>query len=92
MTDRAAAVPMGEMFRGDTMRIDRIIQDKGGDVVTIAPGATVGDAAKLLSDKHIGAVIVCDDGKALQAFCPCGTSSRISAGTGRRCWSKKCPS
>ena len=42
------------------MRIDRIIRDKGGDVVTIAPGETVATAAKLLSEKRIGAVIVCD--------------------------------
>ena len=46
------------------MRIDRIIQDKGGDVVTIAPGATVADAAALLAEKRIGAVIVCEEGAA----------------------------
>ena len=45
------------------MRIERIIQDKGGEVVTIAPGASIGEAAKLLSEKGIGAVIVCEDGK-----------------------------
>lgn len=32
-------------------------------VVTIAPSASVGEAAKLLSEKRIGAVIVSNDGK-----------------------------
>ncbi|QFU09151.1 inosine 5'-monophosphate dehydrogenase [Rhodobacteraceae bacterium THAF1] len=45
------------------MRIERIIQDKGGDVITIAPGASVAEAAKLLSDNKIGAVIVCEQGQ-----------------------------
>ena len=46
------------------MRIERILSDKGGDVVTVKPGATVGDAARLLSEKRIGAVIVCDEDEA----------------------------
>lgn len=44
------------------MRIERILKDKGGDVVTVAPGARVAEAARLLSDKKIGALIVCDEG------------------------------
>ena len=32
-------------------------------VITIAPGATVAEAAKLLSDRRIGAVIVSRDGE-----------------------------
>lgn len=42
------------------MRIERILKDKGGDVVTVAPGATVAEAARLLSEKRIGALIVCN--------------------------------
>lgn len=41
--------------------------DKGiasdGPVVTIAPGATVAEAARLLSERRIGAVIVSTDGR-----------------------------
>ncbi len=40
------------------MRIERVLRDKGGEVVTIEPDANVGAAAKLLSDRRIGAVIV----------------------------------
>ena len=36
----------------------------GGDVVTIDAAATVGDAAKLLSEKRIGAVLVMENGGA----------------------------
>ncbi len=42
------------------MRIERILQNKGGEVVTIAADATVADAAHLLSERRIGAVIVCE--------------------------------
>ena len=32
-------------------------------IVTIGSAATVGDAAKLLAEKRIGALVVSDDGK-----------------------------
>ena len=44
------------------MRIERIIQEKGGDVLTIKPGAKVSDAVALLSEKRIGAVVVSENG------------------------------
>lgn len=46
------------------MRIERVISNKGAEVLTIAPNASVGDAAILLSEKRIGAVVVCEPGKA----------------------------
>ena len=46
------------------MRIERILKDKGGDVVTVAPNATVAEAAQLLSERRIGALIVCESGQA----------------------------
>ena len=43
------------------MLVRQILGTKGGsDVVTIGSGATVTDAAKLLSEKRIGAIVVTD--------------------------------
>ncbi|SPJ24048.1 CBS domain-containing protein [Palleronia abyssalis] len=44
------------------MRIERVLRDKGGDVLTITPGAKVSQAAAMLSEKRIGALIVCEKG------------------------------
>ncbi len=45
------------------MLVQQILRDKSAEgVITIAPGATVGDAAKVLSGKRIGAVVVSSDG------------------------------
>jgi CBS domain-containing protein len=51
------------------MSVLKILKVKGdGPVVTIEPGATVGDAAKLLSARRIGAVIVSRDGKHVEGI------------------------
>jgi len=42
------------------MTIAAILQDKGGAVVTLAPGDTVGAAVALLADRRIGAAPVMD--------------------------------
>lgn len=48
------------------MRVHQILKSKPtGDVVTIAPGATVSDAAALLSARRIGSVVVTPDGSAV---------------------------
>ncbi|ABD54832.1 CBS domain-containing protein [Jannaschia sp. CCS1] len=45
------------------MLVQQILKDKAqGDVVTIAPGSSVGEAAKTLSAKRIGALVVSSDG------------------------------
>ena len=45
------------------MLVQQILKDKAeGEVVTIAPGSSVGDAVKLLSARRIGAVVVSSDG------------------------------
>jgi len=47
------------------MLVHQILQSKSGDgVITISPGTKVSAAAKLMSDKRIGAVIVSVDGTA----------------------------
>jgi CBS domain-containing protein len=41
--------------------IERILRDKGGDVVTITSDASVGEAVRRLADRNVGAVVVVDD-------------------------------
>ena len=40
------------------MIVKSIVDNKGHDVVTIKPGASLDTAAKLLAERHIGAVVV----------------------------------
>ena len=44
------------------MQVRHILHGKGRDVVCISPAASLTDAAKLLTDKKIGAVVVRDRG------------------------------
>ena len=44
------------------MNVLTILRNKGSDVITTAPSATVMDAARVLADKRIGAVLVLDKG------------------------------
>ena len=44
------------------MSVKAILDEKGRNVLTISPQATVREAAKTLHDHHIGAVIVVDGG------------------------------
>ncbi|WP_166415848.1 CBS domain-containing protein [Cochlodiniinecator piscidefendens] len=47
------------------MLVHQILKSKSEDsVVTIAPGSSVSDAAKILSEKRIGTVVISKDGKA----------------------------
>ncbi|UWQ94339.1 CBS domain-containing protein [Rhodobacteraceae bacterium M385] len=55
------------------MLVQQILKDKDGDkagegVVTITPSASVGEAAKVLSAKRIGALIVSNDGTDVQGI------------------------
>jgi CBS domain-containing protein len=45
------------------MTVNHILLHKGRSVVTIAPDHTLAEAARLLSDKKIGAVVVTDGAK-----------------------------
>jgi CBS domain-containing protein len=47
------------------MLIETILKDKGGDVLTIPDTATLLDAAKMLDQKRIGAVVAVDGDGAL---------------------------
>lgn len=45
------------------MNVLTILRSKGSDVITTAPSATVMDAARIMTEKRIGAVLVLDKGK-----------------------------
>ncbi|MCD2176826.1 CBS domain-containing protein [Rhizobium sp. C1] len=45
------------------MNVKAILNEKGSDVVTIGPKATVADVAKVLHERRIGAVVVVDDSR-----------------------------
>lgn len=48
------------------MLVHQILKDKSTDgVVTIAPGESVGEAAKMLSGRRIGALVVSSDGNSV---------------------------
>jgi CBS domain-containing protein len=42
------------------MRVKAILEQKGRNVLTIGPQATVREASRLLSEHHVGAVVVTD--------------------------------
>lgn len=45
------------------MNVAGILGDKGADVLTLNKDATMREAASLLSDKHVGSVVILDDGE-----------------------------
>jgi CBS domain-containing protein len=47
------------------MLVRQVLSTKGAEVVTIAPDATLSDAASLLAQKRIGATVVSADGRAV---------------------------
>ncbi|MDR7166697.1 histidine kinase [Nocardia sp. MDA0666] len=50
------------------MRISEVLRNKGADVVTIAPEATVGRLLAVLAEHNVGAVVVCGAGGALDGI------------------------
>ncbi|MFZ1946768.1 MAG: CBS domain-containing protein [bacterium] len=48
--------------------VAEVLEKKGRDVCTTAPGATVYDALKLIADKGIGALVVLDGGEIAGMF------------------------
>jgi len=43
------------------MNVAAILSDKGTDVMTLSVGATISEAAKILSDHHIGSIVIVDE-------------------------------
>ncbi|MBF9045020.1 CBS domain-containing protein [Rhodobacterales bacterium HKCCE4037] len=51
------------------MLVQQILKEKSDDgVVTVTPGSSVGEAAKTLSSRKIGAVVVSKDGKQMSGI------------------------
>ncbi len=49
-------------------KIEEILQEKGRKVFSVGPGATMREALKLMTDNHIGAVLVLEGSKILGIF------------------------
>jgi len=47
------------------MTVRQVLSAKGAQVVTISPNATLSEAAALLAEKRIGAIVVSEDGRAV---------------------------
>ncbi|WP_224814601.1 CBS domain-containing protein [Hasllibacter sp. MH4015] len=70
------------------MLVQEILKDKSGDgVVSVAPGSSVGDAAKILSAKRIGAVVVSSDGTSMNGILSERDIVRAIGATGPGCLS-----
>ncbi len=50
------------------MSVRQVLSGKGADVITIAPDMTLAQAATLLAEKRIGAVVVSGDAKAVSGI------------------------
>jgi len=47
-------------FMAETATVDKIMSSKGGDLISITPGETLGQAVEILRDRRIGALVVVD--------------------------------
>ncbi len=64
------------------MNVARILKDKGRHVATISPNATLMEIVRLLAEKKIGAVVVCDDKRHVRGIISERDIMRILAGSG----------
>lgn len=46
---------------GNAMTVEHILKDKHSSVITVLPTCTIAEAAQLLADRRIGAVVVTDE-------------------------------
>lgn len=53
---------------GPGMNVEAILRTKGDKIVTIAPDATVGEAARILKRSRIGALVVSEDDADVQGI------------------------
>ena len=51
-----------------------LVTEKGHDVYTIAPAATVLDAVKMLAEQNVGALVVMEKPTSGGAWCPSATT------------------
>lgn len=50
------------------MLISQILKNKGSDVATIAPDATIGDVIAFLAKRRVGALVVSSDGDSIEGI------------------------
>ena len=50
------------------MNVKHILEGKGSAVTTISPGAKISEAARMLAEARIGAVVVSDDGTTISGI------------------------
>lgn len=50
------------------MRVHDVLRRKGGDVITVRPGATVRELLDVLAEHRIGALVVSGDGKTVDGI------------------------
>ena len=50
------------------MNVKHILERKGSAVTTIKPGATIAEAARLLAEARIGAIVVSEDGAGIDGI------------------------
>ena len=48
--------------------VKNLLETKGTDICSVAPGSSVYDALKIMAEKHIGAVLVVENDKLLGVF------------------------
>ena len=72
------------------MKVEKIIELKGNDVFSVHIEAIVSDALSILNEKNIGALMVLDSSKNIQALSPKGIS--CAAATSARPMSRAWPS
>lgn len=72
------------------MLVSKILETKPeGGVISVKPGSSVADAAKLLSEKRIGTVVVSSDGSALDGILSERDIVRALGATGPGCLDQK---
>ncbi|NPD15606.1 CBS domain-containing protein [Xinfangfangia sp. D13-10-4-6] len=71
------------------MLVSQILKSKPEGVISIAPEATIAEAAALLSEKRIGALIVSSDGKTAQGILSERDIVRELGRTGPSCLSNR---
>ena len=74
------------------MDVDGILRAKGATVVTIRPDATIRELVQSLRDERIGAIVVSEDGRSVQASSRSATWSAGSRTTDPESWRRPSPS
>jgi CBS domain-containing protein len=64
-TKRTGGVRLEHSKEPEPMTVAAVLKQKGSDVISVAPTATVAEIAKIIANRRIGAVVVLDEGRKL---------------------------